>query len=83
MAGRLRPLERLGALGIVSLDEPFQFGLQFRNAGEYATVQCTPLQLSKPAFHGIELQGPGPNCFHENRIWKNIRALLAVRLPRR
>ena len=38
MAGRLRPLEGLRALGIVSLDESFQLGLQFRNAGEYATV---------------------------------------------
>ena len=54
MAGRLRPFEGLRALGIVSLDKPFQLGLEFRNAGEYAAVQGTPFQLSKPAFHGIE-----------------------------
>ena len=41
------------------LDESSQFGLQLRHAGEYATVQGTTFQLSKPTFNGIQPRRTG------------------------
>jgi hypothetical protein len=47
-------LKRCGTVLVVHRDESSQFSLQLRHAGEYATVQGTALQLSKPTFNGIQ-----------------------------
>ena len=54
VACRFRPLEGFGIVYIVRFDESSQFGLQFRDTGEYTAIQRTTFQLSEPSFNGIQ-----------------------------
>ncbi len=64
------PPEWLCQFLVVNLDVLFNRGLQFTNAGENASIKCTPFQLTKPPLNGIQ-----PRCARRRKMQFEARVL--------